>query len=533
MTTRKPSTWTTRLLALAIAASAGGSALAMDYLRPPRSQPLLALAAAEQERLSNLATTAVFDNPVDAKKAIAELRAAGPAGLAAMMSTHQVAIDRHRNDPTTASAQWDRLAAALDAVAAQKDAWSSGVYWYTDLEAAKKVAAASNKPILSLRLLGTLDTEFSCANSRFFRTVLYPNATVGQYLKDRFVLHWQSHRPVPRLTIDYGDGRVVERTITGNSAHYVLTSEGKVVDVIPGLYGPAAFVRTLQAAEQIARNTSPRTFDLRLAQWHRNRAAALRQQWAADLAAIGAPVVPTDNKPGQSARALPEAPPRIVPSDNTLAARLRVVTPSARPDAAEAKRLIDAANASVFTVAAPAPPRPAAGANPPPAAAAAARVAVSKSAMELAPVLAVAPDRTNLATATSDDTWAKLAELRAADAKLDAGSRAVMLAKAGPSAVAANERTASKRVVESPLNRLVRSFERSVAEDTVRNEYLFHLQIHEWFAAGTAPKTLDDLNEKVYAELFLMPKSDPWLGLVPPDAYTALPATATSTAAAK
>jgi hypothetical protein len=30
------------------------------------------------------------------------------------------------------------------------------------------------------------------------------------------------------------------------------------------------------------------------------------------------------------------------------------------------------------------------------------------------------------------------------------------------------------------------------------------------------------LNEWVYAELFLTPSKDPWLGLAPPDVYTAL-----------
>ena len=33
---------------------------------------------------------------------------------------------------------------------------------------------------------------------------------------------------------------------------------------------------------------------------------------------------------------------------------------------------------------------------------------------------------------------------------------------------------------------------------------------------------LDAFNEKVYAELFLSPKSDPWLGLFSDDTYTAL-----------
>ena len=70
--------------------------------------------------------------------------------------------------------------------------------------------------------------------------------------------------------------------------------------------------------------------------------------------------------------------------------------------------------------------------------------------------------------------------------------------------------------------RAVRTFERSMAEDTVRNEYLFHSTIHDWLANDTAPRDLKQLNEKVYAELFLTPSTDPWLGLMPADSYSAL-----------
>jgi hypothetical protein len=119
-----------------------------------------------------------------------------------------------------------------------------------------------------------------------------------------------------------------------------------------------------------------------------------------------------------------------------------------------------------------------------------------------------------------------IARFHAMDACLVAGSRGVILDKAGPPAVVANRRTASKMIVEDPMLVMIRNFERSVAEDTVRNEYLFHSQIHEWFVKNQVPAKLDDLNEKVYAELFLMPKSDPWLGLVARDTYTALPAEA-------
>ncbi len=36
-------------------------------------------------------------------------------------------------------------------------------------------------------------------------------------------------------------------------------------------------------------------------------------------------------------------------------------------------------------------------------------------------------------------------------------------------------------------------------------------------------KDLDSLNERVYAELFLTPSDDPWLGLSPSSIFTAIP----------
>ncbi len=75
--------------------------------------------------------------------------------------------------------------------------------------------------------------------------------------------------------------------------------------------------------------------------------------------------------------------------------------------------------------------------------------------------------------------------------------------------------------VEDPLVKMVRNFQGAISLDTVRNEYTFHRQIHEWLAGEPAP-AIDVLNERVYAQLFLTPSSDPWLGLMPADTYTAL-----------
>src|SRR5215467_2769827 len=126
------------------------------------------------------------------------------------------------------------------------------LFWFTDLEAAITEARRSRRPILSLRLLGRLDEELSCANSRFFRKLLYPEPRINKLLRDGFVLHWQSLRPVPLVTIDFGDGRVIRRTLTGNSVHLVLDPDGRAVDALPGLFAPSVFLELLVEARRFA-----------------------------------------------------------------------------------------------------------------------------------------------------------------------------------------------------------------------------------------------------------------------------------------
>jgi hypothetical protein len=129
----------------------------------------------------------------------------------------------------------------LDRVCAQKDCRASRLFWHTDLESAKKAARESGRPILALYLLGRLDEELSCANSRFFRVMLYSDPAIASLLRERYVLYWHSVRPVPKVTIDMGDGRKIRQTITGNSVHYLLDAEGNVLDALPGLRSPKAF----------------------------------------------------------------------------------------------------------------------------------------------------------------------------------------------------------------------------------------------------------------------------------------------------
>jgi hypothetical protein len=204
------------------------------------------------------------------------LRAEGPAGLEKFVEAHSKELAR--GDA--------RAGEALDWICAQYDCNASRLYWYTDLEAAKARARAEHKPILSLHLLGRLDEELSCANSRFFRKLLYPDRRVSAFLREHYVLHWKTVRPVPKVTIDFGDGRVLKRTITGNSIHYVLDSDGRPIDAIPGMVAPRTFLASISAAETLAKELAslpPTRRDSLLKQWHRERFDQTLASWEGDL----------------------------------------------------------------------------------------------------------------------------------------------------------------------------------------------------------------------------------------------------------
>ncbi|MGB7202081.1 MAG: hypothetical protein WBD16_07410 [Pyrinomonadaceae bacterium] len=199
--------------------------------------------------VEELSSQAASEDYSSAMTAIRELRTMGQVGLDALFVKYAADIDKFAKTGD-ATDEWKRIANALDTVAMQKDAYASRLYWYTNLDDAKRIAKQKNKPILTLRLLGNLNEEFSCANSRLFRALLYPNAEISRYLRDNYILHWQSVRPAPRITIDFGDGRKIERTITGNSIHYILDKDGEIIDAIPGLYSPVAFMKYVtQGAE--------------------------------------------------------------------------------------------------------------------------------------------------------------------------------------------------------------------------------------------------------------------------------------------
>jgi hypothetical protein len=201
---------------------------------------------------------------------------------------------------------------------------------------------------------------------------LYANEQVSKLLRDRFILHWESVRPVPKVTIDFGDGRKLERTLTGNSIHYILDEQGRPLDALPGLYGPAAFLRGLARAEEAFhawRNAEPAERERVLRSYHLARLASLQREWNSDIKAAN------------------------------------LQTPPPRESAA------------------------ATSANPP-SAPVAATGAITKALVTERPILRGIYDRPELLNGVGfDDEWGRIAALHWADAQLDSATRRLMRLK--------------------------------------------------------------------------------------------------------
>jgi hypothetical protein len=353
-------------------------------------------------------------SPLVAKTSARETTA-GYREIDRFLRVHRAELSKLERQPQ--HPRWQTLNQQLDKLCRQRDCYASHLYWYTDLDLAKQAAQASGKPILSLRLLGNLDEELSCANSRFFRIALYSNPEIAKLLREKYILHWQSVRPVPKLTIDFGDGRKIQQTITGNSIHYILDRDGKPLEALPGLYAPQAFQRQLEQIATFATKYHQLPTQERrtaLVDYHQAQLTQLQTAWQQDLERTGVKV------------ALPQYP-----------------TPT----------------------------------NNPPTAIDAAPIAVSKMAIE-SPILRrtrLFSQTTNkLKQATDDPLWVTLGDIHRQDAVLAANSQALMRRKQPQLTLAGNKSEGDS------FARLVDRFQNLIAIDSIRNEYLLHSQLHQW-----------------------------------------------------
>jgi hypothetical protein len=83
--------------------------------------------------------------------------------------------------------------------------------------------------------------------------VLFSNDDVAGFINGNFEATWEMVRPVPRVSIDFGNGNVVTRTLHGNIATYVCSTDGQVLDLIGGIYTSSAYLNCLREFKLLAR----------------------------------------------------------------------------------------------------------------------------------------------------------------------------------------------------------------------------------------------------------------------------------------
>lgn len=397
---------------------------------------------------------------------IAALRDRGPAALEALLARYDHAAPEDR----------DALAATIDAVAGQRYATTSRLYWYTDLARAEQAAQQLHRPILALRMLGDLRDDLSCANSRLFRATLYANAQVSAFLRAHFVLYWSTERVVPTVTIEFGDGRKIVRTTTGNSAHYVLDEDGHVLDVLPGLYAPTVFTRELDKSLALAdqvRGLPDARRTRAIADYHAAAITATDRAWQR---AGNAPYVKgskyllgTGDVDSALARAQAATMSKMVIEVPDLQ-KVGLVQPGELPDDAALWSAIGQKVWNIGDGAAAAP-------EPPSRRARAPRVPPSMV--------------------------------------LDAASRALItqLHNAGPD---------GQRATAPELAAVIARLEQHIVADTALNQFTLRQTIHHQIAARPGAD-FATLNAWIYEAVFATPATDPWLGLRARTDFTGLP----------
>lgn len=109
--------------------------------------------------------------------------------------------------------------------------------------------------------------------------MLFSSDPVATYINAKFEPVWESVRPVPVVTIDFGNGERITRTLHGNISTSVCDPTGRVLDVLPGLYSPGEYRRQLEQFallhQYLAFNFGMPPFAERFVKYHRTQAELL------------------------------------------------------------------------------------------------------------------------------------------------------------------------------------------------------------------------------------------------------------------
>jgi hypothetical protein len=144
--------------------------------------------------------------------------------------------------------------------------------------------------------------------------VLFSNDKVSAFINAHFEPAWEMVREAPLVRIDFGNGTVVTRTLHGNILTSVCTADGRLLDALPGIYEPAAYLDRLDQLRLLAKACrAQRDQDGWVRAYHKSAAAALAAGQPAARFAEAKAEVPVGKRlietPTEVVLAQPAAPP--------------------------------------------------------------------------------------------------------------------------------------------------------------------------------------------------------------------------------
>lgn len=98
--------------------------------------------------------------------------------------------------------------------------------------------------------------------------MLLSNPEAASFIRNETIPYWESVSPVPKVTIDFGGGRVLKRTLTGNTVIYLCLPDGRVLDALPGVYAPAHFLGEIKKSLKFMRESGGQISAEDLSKWH-------------------------------------------------------------------------------------------------------------------------------------------------------------------------------------------------------------------------------------------------------------------------
>lgn len=89
--------------------------------------------------------------------------------------------------------------------------------------------------------------------------MLFSSNEVAQFMNETFEPAWESVRPAPMMTIDFGNGHTITRTLQGNIATYVCDADGFFFDLLPGIYTRGPYREQLHLLASLATSLRDRS----------------------------------------------------------------------------------------------------------------------------------------------------------------------------------------------------------------------------------------------------------------------------------